>query len=53
MIFPTSNAAGLIRYYAGFMQLSMDVLLFRWLILAATVIVSIIIVSSKARWRET
>lgn len=52
VIFPTSNAAGLIRYYAGTLQLSMEVVLVRWLILAATVIVSIIIVSFKARWRE-
>lgn len=53
MIFPTSNTAGLIRYYAGTMPLPLDAVLVRWLILAATVVVSIIIVSFKARWRET
>jgi ABC-type multidrug transport system permease subunit len=53
MIFPTSNAAGLVRYYAGTMPLTMDAVLVRWLVLAATVVVSIIIVSFKARWRET
>jgi ABC-type multidrug transport system permease subunit len=53
MIFPTSNSAGLIKYYAGIMQLPIEVVLVRWLILAATVAVSIIIVSSKARWRDT
>lgn len=53
MVFPTSNAAGLIRFYAGLTQLSAETVLLRWLILAATVVVSIIIVSFKARWRES
>jgi len=53
MIFPTSNVAGLIRYYSGTMPLTFDMVLVRWLILAATVVVSIIVVSFKAKWRET
>ena len=53
MVFPTSNVAGLIRYYAGTLPLTMETVLIRWLILVATVAVSIIIVSFKAKWRET
>jgi ABC-type multidrug transport system permease subunit len=53
IVFPTSNTAGLIRYYAGTMPLPLDTVLVRWLILAATVVASVIIVSFKARWRET
>lgn len=53
LIFPTSNAAGLIRYYAGTMSLTLDAVVVRWLILVATVVASIAIVSFKARWRET
>lgn len=53
LIFPTSNAAGLIRYYAGTMSLTLDAVVVRWLILVATVVASIVIVSFKARWRET
>jgi ABC-2 type transport system permease protein len=52
MVFPTSNAAGLIRSYAGLTQLPAETVLLRWLILVATVVVSIIIVSFKTRWRE-
>jgi ABC-type multidrug transport system permease subunit len=53
VVFPTSNAAGLIRYYAGTMELSLASVLVRWFVLAATVAVSIILVSFKAKWRET
>jgi ABC-type multidrug transport system permease subunit len=53
VVFPTSNAAGLIRYYAGTMPLPIEAVLIRWLVLAATVVVSIVVVSFKARWRET
>ena len=52
IIFPTSNTAGLIRYYAGTMPLPASTVLLRWLVLAATVVASMIIVSFKARWRE-
>jgi ABC-type multidrug transport system permease subunit len=53
VVLPTSNAAGLIRYYAGTMELSPVSVLVRWLVLAATVALSIILVSFKAKWRET
>jgi ABC-type multidrug transport system permease subunit len=53
IILPTSNAAGLIRYYAGTMSLPIDMVLIRWLALAATVVASMVIVSFKAKWRET
>lgn len=52
MVFPTSNAAGLIRSYAGLTELPAETVLLRWLILVATVVISIIIVSFKTRWRE-
>jgi ABC-2 type transport system permease protein len=52
MVFPTSNAAGLIRFYAGITQISAEMVLLRWLILAATVIVSVVILSFKAKWRD-
>ena len=52
MVFPTSNAAGLIRSYAGLTQLPAETVLLRWIILVATVVISIIIVSFKTRWRE-
>jgi len=52
MVFPTSNAAGLIRFYAGLTKIPAETVLLRWLILAATVVVSVIILSFKARWRE-
>ena len=52
IIFPTSNAADLIRFYAGLTQLSPENVLLHWLILMATVIVSVILLSSKAKWRE-
>jgi ABC-type multidrug transport system permease subunit len=53
IVLPTSNTAGLVRYYAGSMPLPMNMVLIRWLALAATVVASMIIVSFKARWRET
>jgi ABC-2 type transport system permease protein len=52
MVFPTSNAASLIRFYAGLTELPANTVLLRWLILVATVVISIVIVSFKARWRE-
>lgn len=52
MIFPTSNAAGLIRVYSGSLQLSQEMVLVRWLILVMVTVVSIIVVSLKAKWRE-
>jgi ABC-type multidrug transport system permease subunit len=51
-IFPTSNAASLIRVYSGLLQLPQEIIIVRWVILIATTLVSIVIVSRKARWRE-
>jgi len=52
MIFPTSNAAGLIRVYSGLLQLPQEIVLVRWLILIAMALFSALIVSLKAKWRE-
>jgi ABC-type multidrug transport system permease subunit len=52
MIFPTSNAASLIRAYAGLSQLPPEIVLIRWLVLVAMTAVSILAVALKARWRE-
>jgi hypothetical protein len=52
-VFPTSNAASLIRSYSGQYSLPMEMVLARWLILFGVVAASAIIVSLKARWRET
>lgn len=52
IVFPTSNAAGLIRNYAGLAPLSFDMALLRWLVLIGTTIVSLLAVMLKTRWRE-
>lgn len=52
MIFPTSNAASLIRVYSGFLELPQEVLIVRWLILTVTLFVSIVAVALKSKWRE-
>jgi hypothetical protein len=52
-IIPTSNAAGLIRYYFGLLPLSQEAVLVRWLILIVTTAVFIMLTSAKAKWRET
>lgn len=53
MIFPTSNAAGLIRVYSGSLQLPQEIVIVRWLILATLTLASIVVVWRKAKWRET
>lgn len=53
MIFPTSNTAGLIRAYSGLLELPLEMILIRWFLLFATTLISIVVVSLKARWRET
>ena len=53
MIFPTSNTAGLIRAYSGLLELPLEMIILRWVLLFATAVISIIVVSLKARWRET
>jgi len=51
-IFPTSNAASLIRVYSGSLSLPFEMIIARWLILIMSTIVFAIITVAKARWRE-
>lgn len=51
-IFPTSNAASLIRVYSGSLNLPFEMVIARWSILIATLVVSAVITAFKARWRE-
>jgi len=53
VIIPTSNAAGLIRYYFGLLPLTQEALMVRWLILIVTTVTFIVLTSVKAKWRET
>jgi len=52
-VFPTSNAASLIRVYSGQYSLPQEIVLARWLILLGIVFASTIVVSIKTKWRET
>jgi ABC-type multidrug transport system permease subunit len=52
IMFPTSNAAGLIRAYSGLSQLPQEMIIVRWLVLVAVFAVSVLLVSLKAKWRE-
>ncbi len=51
-IFPTSNAASLIRFYSGTLTLSSESLIARWAILILTTIICAVISATKSRWRE-
>lgn len=51
-VFPTSNAASLIRVYSGSLSLPFEMVALRWLILVATTIVFAVLTVCKARWRE-
>lgn len=51
-VFPTSNAASLIRVYSGSLTLPFEMVVARWLILIATMVVSAIMAAAKAKWRE-
>jgi ABC-type multidrug transport system permease subunit len=51
-IFPTSNAASLIRVYSGSLVLPFEAIIGRWLILIVTTIAFATITAKKARWRE-
>jgi ABC-type multidrug transport system permease subunit len=51
-VFPTSNAAGLIRVYSGSLSLPFELVVVRWLILVVTMAVFAVITVAKARWRE-
>jgi ABC-type multidrug transport system permease subunit len=52
MVFPTSNAASLIRVYSGSLTLSPEMVAVRWLILLSTMLIFAVITVAKARWRE-
>ena len=52
IVFPTSNAAGLIKSYAGISPLTSEIALLRWLVLIITTVVSLLLVAIKSRWRE-
>jgi len=51
-VIPTSNAVGLIRYYSGLLPLSTETVLLRWALLAATFVISAVLLIRKSRWRE-
>jgi len=53
VVFPTSNAAGLIRAYIGLLALSQETIIIRWLVLITMTTMFIALTSLKARWRET
>lgn len=49
---PTSNVAGLIRYYMGLLPLSLETVVVRWAILITMTLVFIALTSIKSKWRE-
>lgn len=51
-IFPTSNAASLIRVYSGSLSLPLEMIIARWLILILSTAVFAVITVAKAKWRE-
>jgi len=51
-LFPTLNAASLIRVYCGSLSLPFEIVAMRWLILVATMIIFAVLTVFKARWRE-
>jgi len=53
MIFPTSNAVSLIRFYSNSLSLSFEMVIARWFILAATMVTFALITAAKAKWQET
>lgn len=52
-VFPTSNAASLIRAYSGSLSLPFEMVVVRWSILVVTVVVFAVVTAAKARWRES
>ena len=52
MAIPTSNVAGLIRYYMGLLPLSLEMVVIRWTVLIAMTVVFIALICLKSRWRE-
>ncbi len=51
-IFPTSNAAAIIRYSTGMVPMDVTAMAIHWIILLVTVVIFAVIVVKKARWRE-
>jgi ABC-2 type transport system permease protein len=51
-IFPTSNAAAIIRYSTELTEWNSTAFILHWAVLALTVIVFSLLVMKKARWRE-
>lgn len=51
-IFPTSNAAAIIRYSTGVVPMDATALALHWIILLITVVVFALLVIKKSRWRE-
>jgi ABC-type multidrug transport system permease subunit len=49
---PTSNVAGLIRYYMGLLPLSLETVVVRWAILITMTLAFIALTSIKSKWRE-
>jgi ABC-type multidrug transport system permease subunit len=52
ILFPTSNAAGLIRIYSGSLGATLPMIALRWLVLVVTTVVCAAFTVTKARWRE-
>lgn len=49
---PTSNVAGLIRYYMGLLPLPLETVVARWAILITMTLAFIALTSIKSKWRE-
>jgi ABC-type multidrug transport system permease subunit len=52
ILFPTSNAAGLVRFYSGSLEATMMAIAVRWLVLIVITIACAALTITKARWRE-
>jgi ABC-type multidrug transport system permease subunit len=51
-IFPTSNAAAIIRYSTGVVPMNVNALALHWIVLIITVAAFAVLVIKKSRWRE-
>lgn len=52
IIFPTSNAASLIRIYSGSLNTTLLSLVVRWIVLVLTMILCAVITIKESKWRE-
>jgi ABC-type multidrug transport system permease subunit len=52
VIIPTSNVAGLIRYYMGLLPLSTETVIIRWTVLITMTMAFVVLTSVKSKWRE-